>query len=234
MTEPRIPTSSSESSPPPAPAPAERGDGRGERAAPVRAPVGAVQEPALDDRIPATERILRATARGLVERGAASLSMQEVADSAGVSTGLIHDHYHDKAALLVRVITWMTEGLVAREAEALDDVEAATAVDTLWQWLDGEIRRGDIRAVLGLAYDPAPGVREAVREAAARRREVASHTVDALFAALGLRPRIPVPLLADVLVAFVDGLAFQATITPDADRRVAFDVFWLALLSLAE
>ena len=233
MTEPRIPTTPSESPPPPA-AP-ERGDGRGDHAAaPARPQGGAIEEPALDDRIPATERILRATARGLVERGAASLSMQEVADTAGVSKGLIHYHYHDKAALLVRVITWMTEGLVAREAEALDDVEAATAVDTLWQWLDGEIRRGDIRAVLGLAYDPAPGVREAVREAAARRREVASHTVDALFAALGLRPRIPVPLLADVLVAFVDGLAFQATITPDADRRVAFDVFWLALLSLAE
>ena len=41
-------------------------------------------------------------------------------------------------------------------------------------------------------------------------------------------------MLADVFVAFVDGLALQTGIMPEVDRRVAFDVFWLALLSLAE
>ena len=194
----------------------------------------AIAQEAADERIPATERILRATARGLVERGAASLSMQEVADSAGVSKGLIHYHYHDKAALLVRVVTWMTEGLVSRESHALDHTEAPAAVDALWLWLDAELQRGDIRALIELAYEPAPGVREAVREAARRRRETAAGTIESLFAALSLRPRVPVPLLADVFVSFVDGLAFRATVTPDADRRVAFDVFWLALLSLAE
>lgn len=232
MTEPRIPDDARAEDRAEAREP-ERPVARPESRAERRLERAITQETA-DERIPATERILRATARGLVERGAASLSMQEVADSAGVSKGLIHYHYHDKAALLVRVVTWMTEGLVARESHALDHTEASAAVDALWQWLDAELQRGDIRALIELAYDPAPGVREAVRAAARQRREIAASTIESLFSALALRPRVPVPLLADVFVSFVDGLAFRATVTPEADRRVAFDVFWLALLSLAE
>ena len=191
-------------------------------------------EPALGDRLPATERILRATARGLVERGAASLSMQEVADSAGVSKGLIHYHYHDKAALLVRVIEWMSESLVARQADALEGADAAGAVDALWRWLGEEIARGELRALTELAHDPVPTVRAAVLEANARRREAATETMDGLFALLGQSPRVPAPMLAETFVAFADGLALQSALMPDADRRVAFDVFCLALLGLGE
>jgi hypothetical protein len=49
-------------------------------------------------------------------------------------------------------------------------------------------------------------------------------------------------LLANVTVAFLDGLAIEMAVTaanasPPMDAstaRVAFDVFWLAMLSLAE
>jgi TetR/AcrR family transcriptional regulator, fatty acid metabolism regulator protein len=34
--------------------------------------------------------------------------MQDVADAAGVSKGLIHYHFHDKETLLTRLIEWMT------------------------------------------------------------------------------------------------------------------------------
>ena len=44
----------------------------------------------------AAERILEAAARVLAERGAAGLSMQDVAQEAGVSKGLIHYHYRDR------------------------------------------------------------------------------------------------------------------------------------------
>ena len=55
-----------------------------------------------------------------------------------------------------------------------------------------------------------------------------------LFALLELRPRVPVQLMADVIVAFIDGLAIHASLAPEANHRVAFDVLWLSLLSLAE
>nr|MBA3891664.1 hypothetical protein [Gemmatimonadaceae bacterium] len=50
---------------------------------------------------------------------------------------------------------------------------------------------------------------------------------------LGLRPRLGPELLAGAVVAFVDGLAFDAPLTPDRPARASFDVFWLALLSLS-
>jgi AcrR family transcriptional regulator len=188
----------------------------------------------LGDRLPATERILRATARGLVERGAASLSMQEVADSAGVSKGLIHYHYHDKAALLVRVVEWMSESAVARQGDVLDGADAATAVDALWRWLGDELARGELRALTELAHDPVPTVRAAVLDASVRRREAATETIEQLFDVLGQSPRVPAAMLADTFVAFADGLAVQSALMPDADRRVAFDVFALAILGLGE
>lgn len=182
----------------------------------------------------ARERILEAAGRCLVANGAAGLNMQDVATAAGVSKGLIHYHFHDKAALLQQLARVLGESLVRREHEALDMVSPAQAVDAMWRWLQAELIRGEIRALLELSHDPDPGVRAATALAAARRRETAAETSTRLFAALALTPRVPAGMLAGVAVAFVDGLALHAAAAPGADHRVAFDVFWLALLSLAE
>ena len=40
--------------------------------------------------------------------------------------------------------------------------------------------------------------------------------------------------MGSVLTAFLNGMAVEWAIVADAERRVAFDVFWLAMLSLAE
>ena len=82
----------------------------------------------------------------------------------------------------------------------------------------------------------------AARQAAALRRAAAKDTLERLFAILELRPRVEPALLGNVVVAFVDGLAIDWGLAADdaatdrggAAARVAFDVFWLAMLSLAE
>ena len=65
------------------------------------------------------ERILYAAAARIVAGGTANLSMQDVADAAGVSKGLIHYHFHDKETLLTRLIEWMTHESIDREAATL-------------------------------------------------------------------------------------------------------------------
>jgi AcrR family transcriptional regulator len=160
--------------------------------------------------------------------------MQDVADAAGVSKGLIHYHFHDKETLLTRLIEWMTLESTARENEALARSTPKTAVDDLWMWVAGEIERGHLRVLTELVQERGPLISHAVRAAAKARRQAAAFTVERLFTLLELRPRVPVPLLADVVVAFVDGLAIHAWLAPEANHRVAFDVFWLSLLSLAE
>src|SRR5919199_673237 len=84
-------------------------------------------------RASAAERILRAAARAIVERGAAAVSMHDVAEEAGVSKGLIHYHFHDKETLLARLVEWMTRNLVAREEGAIAESQPRHAIDDLWR-----------------------------------------------------------------------------------------------------
>ncbi len=185
-------------------------------------------------RADAAERILRAAVRRIVISGAAALTMHEVSEEAGVSKGLIHYHFHDKETLLARTVEWMTANLIAREQAALASSTPRDAIDELWAWLSGELERGHIRVLLELGQWRGPLVHSAIRAAVAARRSAATGTIDQLFALLGLRPRLPASLLADVVVAFVDGLAATTAIDDTLNARAAFDVFWLSLLSLTE
>jgi AcrR family transcriptional regulator len=157
-----------------------------------------------------------------------------------VSKALIHYHFVDKETLLARLIDQLTRDLVAREREALAPFEHEhnpLAVDALWGWLEGELERGSITVLLELDAYRGPAVQAAARQAATARQSAAQETVERLFKILDLRPRIEPALLAAVLVAFVDGLAIRSKRDRESapsSARVAFDVFWLAMLSLAE
>src|SRR5919202_80898 len=185
--------------------------------------------PARRPRAGAAERILRATARAIVERGAVALTMQDVAEEAGVSKGLIHYHFHDKETLLARLAEWMTRNLVARERAALERSSPRHAIDDLWAWLEQELARGHVRVLLELAEWRGSLVRRAMVESVRDRRAAAAWSVGQLFALLGLRLRVPAALLADVVVAFVDGIAVGAMLDPESNPRASFDVFWLSV-----
>jgi AcrR family transcriptional regulator len=197
--------------------------------------------PSGGDESSATRRILEAATRQIASGGAAALALSDVARAAGVSKALIHYHFRDKDTLLARLVEHLAHDLVARERDALTEYVGQhnpLAVDALWQWLDVELRRGDIRVLLELDSCRGAAVQQAARGAATLRRATAKGTVERLFTILDLRPRIDASRLADVFVAFVDGLAIDTTLgagersAPTA--RVSFDVFWLAMLSLAE
>jgi AcrR family transcriptional regulator len=178
-------------------------------------------------------RIIDAALRCLTHHGPADVSLSDIAREAGVSKALIHYHFRDRDMLIVGVIDHVAVGLAARERHALGEERSALAVDALWQWLEAELERGEIRVLLSLADHPNAAVREAAQRAAAGRRQSTTSTVERLFETLELRPRVPAPLIADVAVAWIDGLALDARDTA-RPARIAFDVFWLAMLSLAE
>ena len=182
----------------------------------------------------ATERILRGAATRLALSGASAMTMQEVAEEAGVSKGLIHYHFQDKDTLLARLVMWIAEGLVRRERAALAGSTPQGAIDDLWRWLEAELARGHVRALVELAGWRGGDVRLATAEAMQMRRVAATVSAERLFALLALRPRVPEVLLGDLLVTFVDGLASAPGGVGGADARAAFDVLWLALLGLAE
>jgi AcrR family transcriptional regulator len=182
----------------------------------------------------ASERILSAAATRLAVSGASAMTMQEVAAEAGVSKGLIHYHFHDKDTLLARLVMWIAAGLVRREHAALAASRPQGAIDDLWRWLDEELARGHVRALVELAGWRGREVRDATAEAMRMRRMAATGSAERLFSLLALRPRVPSLLLGDLLVTFIDGLASTPAHPAGAEARAAFDVLWLALLGLAE
>ena len=117
---------------------------------------------------------------------------------------------------------------------ALEGADPATAVDALWTWLRGELRRGHLRVLQELAREPGELVRAAVHAAHRLRHESAEDSLERLFALLDLRPRVPAPVLASAVVAFEEGLVLGGTIDPAQEARVVFDVFWLGVLGLVE
>lgn len=179
----------------------------------------------------ARERICEGAVRAIVARGVVA-PMAEIAAECGTSKALLHYHYADRAQLMAEVTTRLAGRVVARERDAIDAAPSGAALDALWRWLDTELRRGELRALLELAMLREPAVQAATTQGALARRASAATTTTLLFAQLGLTPRMPVALLADASVAFMDGLALDAG--NGRDPRVSFDIFWLALLGLGE
>ena len=159
--------------------------------------------------------------------------MAAIAEEAGVSKALLHYHYHDRATLLAEIAERIGSDVVERERTAVDE-SGTGGLDALWGWLEDELRRGELAALATLSLTRLGKVRHATRAAATERRHSAARSIKHLFTELGLTPRIPAALLADAVVAFVDGLALDVANGATRDPRVSYDIFWLALLGLTE
>jgi AcrR family transcriptional regulator len=179
----------------------------------------------------AHQRIVEGAVRRFAGSIPSEVSLSDIAAEAGVSKALIVYHFGGRDSLIAAVADRLSDAITMRERAALS--ESALAVDALWRWLESELSRGDIRVLLSLTDMGNAVVHAANARAATRRRASATETTARLFETLGLRPRVPAALLADVVVAFIDGLALDASRDPAA-QRVAFDVFWLAMLNLTE
>jgi len=180
----------------------------------------------------APSRIVDAAIDALVRSGAMALAMHEVAGRAGVSKGLIHYHFRDKDALLEEAAVRIGARISERERAALRASTAATAVDDLREWMASELGAGEWRALLALAQWPNARVAGAAAAALSERRSVAGESASRLLVLLGLRPRVALEQMAEMLVATISGLAI---IAPNpAAQRDACDVLLLAMLSMTE
>jgi AcrR family transcriptional regulator len=160
--------------------------------------------------------------------------MGDVAAHAGVSKALVHYHFHDKDTLLRALVEDVGRDVLSREREAMMRMTDAHALDAYWTWLSGELARGDVRILVSLAEYASDPVRVASRDVAGQRRTLIGEHAAAVFGRLGLTPRIPAALIGETLLAFLDGLAAAHALEPERDPRPAFDVLWLALLTLVE
>lgn len=187
-----------------------------------------------EPRAPATRRILDAARDLVAQGGAAQLSMGDVAARAGVSKALVHYHFTDKDSLVSALVEEVGRGIVERERALTSGEHGGHVLDAYWQWLEGELRAGDAQILTALSEYDSARVRSLSRRIAADRRAVAIDHVAHVFASLGLSPRVPAALIAETVVAFIDGLAMTYALDPARDPRPAFDVLWLALITLSD
>jgi AcrR family transcriptional regulator len=180
----------------------------------------------------ARERLLAAMLRCALRDGGSAVSLQSIATEAGVSKALVLYHYRDKAALLATAIHWLTDRVVQREKAALASSTAGTVLEDYWQWLEEEMRAGELRVLLELVQERAGEARDAMAASAQLRQSAAEQTVARIFQLLNLAPRLPPAMLASCELAFREGLVIWGGERDDRNTRVAFDVFWLSILSL--
>src|SRR5215211_4753871 len=143
----------------------------------------------------ARARIVDAGVRCIAREGVVGASMAAIALEAGVSKALLHYHYHDRARLLSEIVEQIGARTVEREHAAIDTRGDVGGLDALWQWLEGELRRGELAALAELALVREGPVRRATRTVASERRQHATRTIERLFAELDLSPKVPAPLM---------------------------------------
>lgn len=178
-------------------------------------------------------RILQAARRLVQQGGVAELSMGNVATEAGVSKALVLYHFGDRDLLLAALVDDIGGDVLGRARSALAR-EDVPPLDAHWAWLDREVREGDVRALVSLAQCRTTATMAASRRVSDGRRALVTTQVEELFLRLGLQPRMPPALVAETVLAFADGLACQRESSAGRDPRGAFDVLWLALLTLHE
>ena len=183
--------------------------------------------------LPATGRILAAARELMARGGAAEISIGDVAANAAVSKALVHYHFHDKDSLLVALAEQIGRAVIARGTGALD-APNEHVLDACWTGIENELRAGDLRILLALADYDSDRVRAVCRRLAGERRDLVTAQISEIFSRLGLSLRVPAELVAETVIAFTDGLTLAHALESERPTRPAFDVLWLALLTLAE
>jgi AcrR family transcriptional regulator len=163
------------------------------------------------------DEILAAACRAIVERGFSDTRVSDIAEIAGTSTGTIHYYFDSKQEVLLAALRWASDRLFAR-LEGADGPDAATRLGAL---LD-----------LAIPYDRPPARRDeyvlwmevwalvlrspehlpALQDLSTRWRAFFFDVVAEGVASGEFTPAAPPEVVAERLIAVIDGLGFETII----------------------
>ena len=175
------------------------------------------------------EKILQAAFTVLSRQGYENTSIKDIAEEAGVATGLVHYHYKSKQQLVLAVLEFVCQKVelgVEGEAGALQ-----AFAQTKEMLKDRESREANALYVqlIGVSlHDPVigAGVRTFIRSERVHVQDIATQ----VFAERELDPT-PARGIAGVVWAAILGIMIQALVDPDFDTDEAVDA--LAAMSLS-
>lgn len=163
--------------------------------------------------------VLDAAIAVLSKKGIAGTSVQDIANSAGLSKGSVHYHFENKEELLERVLDRSCE-IVEERIRAAFQVEG-TPIERvrrtfaeMWRLRRDGAREMRVLTELHLAARQNPRLRKVFADALERARRQIIDTGLGFFVAMGLTPRVSVDIIPRLIIAAMDGLALQHEIEP--------------------
>ena len=172
------------------------------------------------------DEILAAACRAIVERGYADTRVGDIAAAAGTSTGTIHYYYSSKHEVLEAALRWATESLFAQ----INDTRGPSALERLGRLLAVSIpypNRGEwvLWVEMWTLVLRAPERMAALEDLSLRWRSFFFDIVADGVASGEFTPDAPVDVVAERLIALVDGLGFETVVgyrwsTPERMRSL--------------
>lgn len=147
-------------------------------------------------------RILEAAIALGTTGGPSALTVQGVADAAGVSKALVLYHFASKAALLSAIVGLLGDRSVARLRAASAERDRQDAWRTLAL---AECASGELALLGALSLEPEVAPAEVARVFAEREAQ-ATAFAQGLFDSMRVKPRIPIAFVGRVLLRELDGL----------------------------
>jgi len=184
------------------------------------------------------ERILAAAQKCFIESGFHAASMASIADTAGMSAGLMYRYFENKGAIVLAIIERQLRDAhesLSREGPASDLAADLLALFRGWQARDPRVMNAALYLEMSAEGTRDPQVATAIRQADAQLHE----DLKAWIArpreqgGLGL-PADRAASRAVMLQSFVRGLAVNAVRTPELDAalvRLAIEDFVRSLLA---
>jgi AcrR family transcriptional regulator/transposase-like protein len=169
------------------------------------------------------EEILSAACRAIVRRGFASTRIADIAEEAGMSTGIIHYYFNTKDDVLLAALNWAGEQLYCRLDELLDpdsdDVERLAKVIQLALPHEGVLRDEYLLWVeLWTRVRHRPELVKECDVLSERWHRLVSDVIKRGAEHGRFKPIADVDELAERLIALVDGFGFKAAIGYDRMR----------------
>ena len=171
-------------------------------------------------------QLIDATIASIHEIGFAESSLSRISAKAGVSTGIVHHYFEDKADLLEATLRQLGDRLRDAVVERLK--EARSPVERLLAVIDGNLGP-ELFTPQGVSAWLAFWAQVPTNERLARvQKIVISRLHDNLTHALKLMGRADADDMARVVAALIDGLWLRAALSsegpdPRYARRIVFD-----------
>ncbi len=177
----------------------------------LRRAAGPLRHPARPD------EILAAACQAIVQRGLSDTRVSDIAAAAGTSTGTVHYYYDSKQEVLVAALRWATDRLFARlQAAAGADPTArlAALLDLAIPYSQPPARRDEyvLWIEMWTLVLRSPEQLPALEDLSVRWRSFFFDAIREGAAGGEFSPVAPAEVVAERLIALVDGLGFETVV----------------------